>query len=229
MTSGLLSVAVAGHELVLHPDRAVFCPSHRALLLADVHLGKALSFRSLGVPVPAGTTERTFERLDRLIAAFRPDALFVLGDLVHGPAVRESNLYETLARWRRGHAAVHMAVVIGNHDVRSGALPAECGIEPIEEGHVLGPWALCHEPADCAGLYGLSGHLHPAYRLRGRVDSIRLPAFWLRERHAVLPAFGEFTGGAPLPLQAQDRVFVTDGERVHAVPSAGRHPSRAAA
>ena len=65
--------------------------------------------------------------------------------------------------------------------------------------------------------YVIAGHLHPAYRISGRVDSLRLPCFWVRERYAVLPAFGEFTGGWAVRAEPGDRVFVTDDEQVHAV------------
>lgn len=167
-----------------------------------------------------------FARLDRLIEVFRPEAVFVLGDLVHGPAVRASSLFNSIAQWRQRHAGVRLALVVGNHDQRTGALPAECGVEAIDEGYRLGPWRLHHEPTDSPHGHVLAGHLHPAFRLRGRVDSVRLPAFWLRERHSVLPAFGEFTGAAALTLLEGDRVFVTDGTCVRAVPRGDRQMSR---
>jgi uncharacterized protein len=223
--------------LLLCAAKAAYDPVRRALFVADVHLGKALSFRALGVPVPAGTTALTLARLDRLLADHDAQHLFVLGDLLHGPAVRGSGVIEQLMQWRQRHARVQMVLVRGNHDDRAGDPPARCGIEVVAEGLRLGPWELrhqvgrliplkqdCHEnagehrPADG---YVLSGHVHPVYRLRGRADSVRLPAFLLRRHDAILPAFGEFTGGFAVAPAFEDRLFVTDGENVREVRGAG--------
>lgn len=55
----------------------------------------------------------------------------------------------------------------------------------------------------------LAGHLHPVVRLRGPAgDRARLPCFWVRPRTLVLPAFGSFTGGWPVPAARGDRIFV---------------------
>jgi uncharacterized protein len=43
----------------------------------------------------------------------------------------------------------------------------------------------------------LAGHIHPTICLRGPGrDSMRFPCFVLQGRQVILPAFGEFTGGA---------------------------------
>jgi uncharacterized protein len=216
-----LRVQVGGAELILCAAKAAYDPIRRALLVADVHLGKALSFRALGVPVPAGTTALTLARLERLILDLNPKTVFVLGDLLHGPAVRDSGVIEQLMRWRGRHLQVQMVLVRGNHDDRAGDPPARCGIEVVAEGFTEGPWELRHQPnsQNRSNGYVLSGHVHPVYRLKGRADRVRLPAFLLRRQYAVLPAFGEFTGGFAVTTDRDDRVFVTDGEVVRAVPS----------
>ena len=46
----------------------------------------------------------------------------------------------------------------------------------------------------------------------------RLPCFWLTPTTAVLPAFGSFTGLAPVPAEPGDHVFViADHEVVQVV------------
>ena len=65
----------------------------------------------------------------------------------------------------------------------------------------------------------LAGHLHPAVTLHGRGgDSVRLPCFWIRERLVVLPAFGDFTGGASIRRDAGDRVVALAEDRLFEVP-----------
>ena len=49
-------VQVAGESLLLLPEKAIYWPRERMLIIADIHFGKAAAFRSLGVPVPRGTT-----------------------------------------------------------------------------------------------------------------------------------------------------------------------------
>ncbi len=53
-----------GARLVPLPERALWLPDAGLLLVADAHIGKAQSFRRLGVPVPEGTTAGTLARLD---------------------------------------------------------------------------------------------------------------------------------------------------------------------
>ena len=54
--AGAASFVCRGERLHLLPERAVWWPAAGLLLVADVHLGKAATFRRLGQPVPAGTT-----------------------------------------------------------------------------------------------------------------------------------------------------------------------------
>ena len=54
----------AGVELRLLPDPALWWPAEATVFIADLHLGKAASFRALGQPVPGGTTRDNLQRLD---------------------------------------------------------------------------------------------------------------------------------------------------------------------
>ena len=62
----MLRIRVADADVVLHPSGAAFVPAQQALLVADAHFGKAVSFRRLGVPVPAGTTTETLRTLSEI-------------------------------------------------------------------------------------------------------------------------------------------------------------------
>ena len=51
----------------------------------------------------------------------------------------------------------------------------------------------------------IAGHLHPQVALKPLRR--RFPAFWLRERMTVLPAFSAFTAGiVPVPARGEQRV-----------------------
>lgn len=218
---GARSVSIGGTTVWLLADRAAFVPSTRSLLVADVHVGKAATFRRLGVPVPGGTTRATLDRLSGLLAGTAAGSVYFLGDLLHGPAARDAGRLDELARWRDRHRDVRMTLITGNHDARSGRLPSSIGIDTVDDAVHHGDLRFAHEPADDDRCHTIAGHVHPAIRLGGRVDSLRLPCFWLRRSTSVLPAFGEFTGGWTIRRQPGDRVFVSDRETVHEVPDAG--------
>lgn len=53
-----LVIQCAGEAVWLLPERALWWPAQRMLMVADAHFGKAATFRARGVPVPAGSTDR---------------------------------------------------------------------------------------------------------------------------------------------------------------------------
>jgi DNA ligase-associated metallophosphoesterase len=224
-----LGLELAGAVVRLLAGRALWWPGERTLFVADVHLGKAESFRALGVPVPAGPTESTLRRLGGLVDAVGARRLVVLGDLLHARPAQAASTLEPLRAWRRARAGLHCVLVRGNHDDRAGDPPADLGIETVDAPSPLGPFALCHEPSDrpdspdtatCGG-YRLAGHQHPAVRLTGRGGAARRPPGGRGGRaEAVLPAFGDFTGAATIVRRTGERVFAIAGDAVLEVPAA---------
>lgn len=214
-----LALDWGGGRLWLCPERAAFAPDHAALLVADFHLGKAHSFRRLGVPVPGGTSEVNLQRLDALIARLQPTRLVFLGDFLHSARARTGPGLAAVAHWRERHAGLAVTLVRGNHDDRAGDPPAALRIQVVDEPLPLGPWALCHHPVARPGWPVLAGHLHPGAVLSGRArDHLCLPCFHATVDTLILPAFGEFTGLAAVERCAGDRCFVSDGQRIHALP-----------
>jgi DNA ligase-associated metallophosphoesterase len=217
----VLEIEVAGTRLRLLAQRAVLLPAQATLLVADAHLGKALSFRRLGVPVPSGTTTGTLDALSALIESTAARHVVFLGDLLHSPSARSPATAAALARWRERQATVALTLVRGNHDHQAGDPPPEWGVECVDEPLRLGALALAHHPDPVPGAYVLAGHLHPAAVLGGRAyERLRLPCFHFGPAVGVLPAFGAFTGMHVLPRGAADRVYVIAGDSVRALNSA---------
>jgi DNA ligase-associated metallophosphoesterase len=170
--------------------------------------------------VPGGTTQQNLARLDALIAEHAPERLVFLGDFLHAAQARTPQVLAALAAWRTTHAATAMTLVRGNHDSRAGDPPAELGIDVVDEPHLLGPFACCHHPQTHATHFVLAGHLHPVCRLHGPGrDSVRLPCFASDARQAVLPAFGEFTGGWLMDRAPGMRFYAVGGKTVWALPA----------
>ena len=203
-------VTLAGAELWLLADKAIYYPEYRALLIADAHFGKAAAYRKLGQPVPHGTTQVNVERLDRLLYAYEVEHLIFLGDFLHAPESHAASTLAALATWRARHEKVRMTLIRGNHDKRAGDPPASLNIAVVEEPLLVGPFALQHEPDAHPSLHVLAGHVHPVYRLRGRGrQSLRLACFYLGKQVSLMPAFGEFTGGYAITPSLESRVYVT--------------------
>ncbi len=208
-------ISLAGVDVELLPDKALFLPDSRTLIVADVHWGKAATYRSLGVPVPHGTTRTGLDRLDALLTVTCAEQLLVLGDLIHARAGMQPHTIATLERWRESRRTLRIALVRGNHDYRAGDPPASLDIECVDAPLHVGPFALCHHPCERDSGYVLAGHIHPVVQLRGRGrQKVTLPCFAFGSRSGLLPAFGEFTGGAVIDQRDFVRTFVIADDTV---------------
>lgn len=214
-----LPVTHAGESLWLLPERALWWPAERVLFIADLHLGKAATYRALGQPVPAGTTRENLARLSRLLLAYRPAQLVFLGDFLHAAQARTASVLDALTQWRDGHADVQCMLVRGNHDDRAGDPPATLRIQVVDEPWPAGAFAACHHPQLHPSRTVIAGHLHPVLSLRGRGrEHLRLPCFCFEAGCIILPAFGEFTGGWTLSPQPGRQLYPVGGQAVWRLP-----------
>jgi len=210
-----LALKIAGHQVLLLADRALYWPQRKILCVADAHFGKAAAYRAAGQPVPHGTTAANVLRLDMLLARHRPTHLIFLGDFLHAPKSHAPTTLAALHEWRQRHATLSCTLIRGNHDLRAGDPPATMGIEIVNEPLILGPFALRHTPFAQAGQHVIAGHLHPMFRLQGKGhQTLRLPCFHSTDELTVLPSFGDFTGGHVITTSGDSLVFVSDGNCV---------------
>ncbi len=215
----LFPIAIAGEQVELHAERALFWNRERMLFVADVHLGKAASFRAGGVALPRGTTAADLARLTALVARTGAQRLVVLGDLLHAAAGRVAALDAAFLRWRNAHPSLELMLVRGNHDEKSGDPPPAWRIRVVDAPHVLAPFLACHEPAVPRTGYALCGHVHPGVRVGDAgFDSARVPCFALGRRHALLPAFGRFTGLSLVNPASDTQIVAIAGTRLFALP-----------
>jgi DNA ligase-associated metallophosphoesterase len=216
------TVLVGGRPLTLLPEKAAFIAASGTLLVADAHIGKAVSFRALGVPVPRGTTSETLAGLSALVERTGARRIVFLGDFLHSARAHAPATLAAVAAWRDAHHALELVLVRGNHDDRAGDPPAALGIRVVGEPYAQDGFALCHHPRPRPGEYVLAGHLHPCVSLGSRGwDHLRLPCFWFGDDVGVLPAFGAFTGMHPIRAGAADRVYAVADGVVAAMPPAG--------
>jgi DNA ligase-associated metallophosphoesterase len=210
MTSAERTFSSCGTWWSMLPGGAVLRMEDRLLIVADLHLGKDRSFRAAGLPVPAGSSERTLARLDVILWRTRAKRLLILGDLLHDRSSMTPELADALGRLRRTHGRTEFLLLRGNHDRCAGDPPPHCDFRALDPPFSDGAVIFLHEPSeDLQSLPWVAGHLHPVIRLQGRLGgAMRLPALIAGSRRMLLPAFGDFTGGFLVKPREDDHVFV---------------------
>jgi DNA ligase-associated metallophosphoesterase len=214
MTDVMLTIA--GEQIYLLSERAVYWPGASTLVVADLHWGKAATFRSVGIPIPIGTTSDDLARLDSALQRTHARRMVVLGDLFHAKAGRiASHTLAELRRWRSLAGNFEILLVRGNHDRHAGDPPSDLHINCVNAPAYVPPFVFRHEPADSTGAFGLAGHVHPGLTLVGRgLQRETLPCFIIGKTAALIPAFGSFTGFGVVEPGPEDRAFVIAGDEV---------------
>ena len=208
--SDFVALEIAGEIVHLHADRAIFWPRENALLIADLHLGKADTFRSAGIPLPSGGTRHDLLRLSRLFEKTRADRLIVLGDMLHSTA-NERSWRATWDEWRSERNDVRIDVIAGNHDRNLNNVSLDVRVHASRL--LLEPFDLRHAPSNTSA-HVICGHVHPVVRIGNLAK--RWPAFVLHDTHTIIPAFSAFTGGSL--ISAKDtRIAVCNGDAIVAM------------
>jgi uncharacterized protein len=202
----VLKFQAGGEPVELLASRALYWPRASALLIADLHLGKAATFRAAGVALPKGSTEDDLSRLGASLDQCASTRLLVLGDFLHG-ASRDEHWQAQWHRWRKERRALTVGVVGGNHDRALASF--DLGIEPLGSVSEQPPFELRHAPGADSGAHVLCGHVHPVVRLPGITG--RWPAFVLGARQTILPAFSQFTGGAEVSARESELAVCVRG------------------
>lgn len=204
-----------GHQMVFDASGGLRIGD--TLYIADLHLGKDHTFRSLGVPVPIGSTTETLARLNRLVERSRPRTLVLLGDLFHDQ-LSATEEFPRLRDAMQSYSEIEVFLVRGNHDRFLASQAEEYGLTVVHEPFEHQGFMLCHR--DLSGHSPmLCGHLHPMVTLADRSDSVRLKCFWIRNDGIVLPSFGDFTGGSSVRPAKGDQIVVLTGETTLLLPS----------
>jgi hypothetical protein len=202
---GMAALTLAGMPLLLDAAGALLVPSHRMVVVADLHLEKGSAYAARGQFLPPYDSAETLARLGRLALRHRPHAIVFLGDSFHDTRAggrMSADVRQALAALGQGRDLVWIA---GNHDPE---MPADLPGERLPDLR-LGSLALRHEPQvhvpDATA--EIAGHLHPAARVLGRGGSVRRRCFVGDGRRLILPAFGAYAGGLNVLDPAIARLF----------------------
>jgi|688.fasta_scaffold08904_11 DNA ligase-associated metallophosphoesterase len=228
--AGRGAAATTQADVFLLPGRAALLPATRTLLVADLHLGKAATFRRAGIPIPEGSSQGDLARLEALIRDHDVARVLVLGDLLHAASGCTPEVVAEFRAFRDRVAATSMVLVLGNHDVAARRLAGDLGLDAYLSSLDEPPFRFIHiaaaamvdeddgikDGALSAGI-GLvvAGHVHPRVTLRGPSGG-RLAdrCFHLDDRILTLPAFGSFTGGQAIEMTDMARVWLARDDAV---------------
>ncbi|MEP6986255.1 MAG: ligase-associated DNA damage response endonuclease PdeM [Chloroflexota bacterium] len=212
------AIEIQGEQLHLLPERAIYWERTKTLFVADVHLGKAATFRAHRIPMPEGSMSADLARLTKAIERTQVNKLIILGDLFHAAKGRDEHTHDLFGAWRNQHANLELILVRGNHDHKAGDPLEKWNIRCVD-GPTAGPhFVLSHSPIEPTEGYALAGHLHPAVQLEGQAhQTIKLPCFWFTKHCGILPAFGSFIDHAIVRPEVGDKIFVVTENQVLAV------------
>jgi metallophosphoesterase superfamily enzyme len=203
-------------------DRSLYVPTADALVVADVHVGRA---EASDVSLPVGERRHLEERLDGLLDAFDPATVVVAGDLLHSfgyvPLVARRTL--DALEGVVADADATLAVAAGNHDPQLAhvldapirehiVLDGPTGAVRVSHGHEPPASDALHEAgdpdrhADDVALH-VVGHEHPAIEIEGqkRPAALFAPGAADGADVLVLPAFTDLARGVTVNnLRASD-------------------------
>ncbi len=196
----------------MSPDRSLFWEEQNTLIVTDLHLGKTGHFRKEGIAVPQKIYTTDLQRLMAALYSYKAERLIIVGDFSHSTMNKELDLF---LKWRKDFSHLAIDLVKGNHDILDEQWYVQGNIK-------LHPWQLeignfCFRHEDkrflkkyegTKALYTFSGHVHPAYKLKGiGRQSLQFPCFYFKKDSCVLPAFSHFTGGFLIKPEKEEKVF----------------------
>lgn len=195
-------------EFILLPSGAAFDLATASLVCSDLHLGKSRYFRSRGIATPLAVDQAVLQKLEKDIEMTEAKNVYFLGDLFHSSY---NSSVEDLAKIVHSFHFTSFHLIRGNHDILRNEVYTSIGLR--SEGKSLpSDWInFVHEAAykEEGKYFEIGGHLHPGVLLKSRSRQFnRLPCFYWGIKHAVLPAYGTFTGLATIRPSRGDEVFV---------------------
>ncbi len=217
--NGSVSFQILNQELLLLPQKAIFWKQEKALIAADVHLGKVGHFRKAGIAVPRDMEQSELALLSDLIDEHKPEKIIFLGDFFHSDMNAD---WDWFILWRSQFPKLEVILVRGNHDIIDDRYYHQLNIS-LHDELLVGPFLMLHHPLSTeeqqtAAGYAFCGHIHPGVRLVGRGrQQITLPCFAFGEKQVILPSFGKFTGKVAIRSNKADRIFAVAQDKIIAI------------
>ena len=198
----------------LLPEKAIYRADTKTLVVADLHLGKAMHFRKSGISIPQKSAYKDYVQLQAIIDNWQPEKIILLGDLFHSEINSEWQLF---CEFINAFPMIEFTLVLGNHDILNNNFYKNLNIKLIKAFLEIDGIIFSHIPLKVIpiGKINVAGHIHPGILLRGMgKQNIRLPCFYFSKNSFILPAFGSLTGLHIIEKEKHSKVFVVANKKV---------------
>ncbi len=193
-----LEISICGKSFLADMSGALYWPSQRALIVADLDLATATNSERGAPGILENETSETLSRLASVIDTY--DALRVIA--LDG-GIAPDNTDGTLAS-QGAHISEEdrkTLSIMQDHcswiwvsdipDDKKGVLPGG----EIRRSYTAEGLTLCHQPTRGLATHEISGALRPAAKVSRLGHEIRRPCFVSDGLRIILPAFATFAGG----------------------------------
>ncbi len=214
MKNNYHKITIAEQELFLLPQKAIFFPAIRQLVLSDMHLGKTTHFRKHGLAIPHEAQFEDVVFLRKLITIWQPKTVLILGDLFHSDFNAEWYGFEDFVT---EHNSIQFILIKGNHDIINFSQHAISNFSTAliwEDDH----FTYQHFAVENNPKINFCGHTHPVVQIKMKgKQSYRLPCFFIEKNNVVLPAFGKLTGSFSIEKNKKNIIYAIAGDAIFEV------------
>jgi len=181
--------------LPLYEERALYVPSMKTVVIADVHIGIEYEFSSIGANIPS-QTEAMLKRCINVCTEKKAEKLIIVGDLKHTivppDSLKNERDYRNALKREKEELkffvdelaeVVEISLVKGNHD---GGLKTSKNFRVYpSRGFLHGEIGFLHGHAwpsreVMSGKMVVMGHVHPVVRLKDLLGYTTSKPCWVR-------------------------------------------------
>src|SRR5689334_3113311 len=112
----VVEVRVNGETVALDASGALYWPSERTIVFADLHFEKASSYARHGTFLPPYDTRETLARMRNVIDRYQPSRVVALGDSFHDRDAAHRLGDDEFHALQRLSADREWIWIVGNHD-----------------------------------------------------------------------------------------------------------------
>ena len=194
--------------LIFDYRKLVFWVEESILILSDLHIGKVIHFNKNGISIPKDISFENLKILKSGIEDYQPKDVLFLGDLFHSSYNSEWDEWIDFFN----NSKLRFTLILGNHD------QIQFNIDNLNILNKLTkePFYFTHIPTSKSSNFNISGHIHPAFKIRGKAkQTIKLPCYYLSHNQLILPSFGQFTGSHIIDFHSiRDEILVVSKNQI---------------
>ena len=199
---------IRNQTLIFDYRKLVFWVEESILMLSDLHIGKVIHFNKNGISIPKDISFKNLKILKSGIEDYQPKDVLFLGDLFHSSYNSEWDEWIDFFN----NSKLRFTLILGNHD------QIQFNIDNLNILNKLTkePFYFTHIPTFKSSNFNISGHIHPAFKIRGKArQTIKLPCYYLSHNQLILPSFGQFTGSHIIDFHSiRDEILVVSKNQI---------------